>query len=214
MLGTGRAAIAGFFLVGASALTTLGVSHGLGAFAGQTDNSGNAFTTAPSFTNAGYHDPSTEAATSGGNNDGFELNPTYAYADDAFYAANAGGPWDRHFYYNFNVAPPAGSTIEGIRVRLDWWLDSVVSDTGMGVELSWDGGITWTSAKTDTTKIAVEHTAVLGGAADTWGRAWTPADLSNTNFRVRITCNCIGSGCDNRVFNLDWVAVNVYYTPP
>ena len=53
MLGRGRAAIAGLLMVGASALTTVGVSHGLGAFAGQTDNNGNSFTTAPSFSGAG-----------------------------------------------------------------------------------------------------------------------------------------------------------------
>jgi hypothetical protein len=55
-----------------------------------------------------------------------------------------------------------------------------------------------------------EHTAILGGSADTWGRAWSPADFSDANFRVRLTTNNTAA----QTFNLDWVAVNVYYAPP
>jgi len=52
---------------------------------------------------------------------------------------------------------------------------------------------------------------VLGGAADTWGRAWTATNLSNTNFRVRVLDVASGSGATSRDFSLDWVAVRVSY---
>jgi hypothetical protein len=48
----------------------------------------------------------------------------------------------------------------------------------------------------------------LGGAANTWGRTWTPAELSNGNFRIRIT-NVANS--TSRDFTLDWAAVRISY---
>ncbi len=95
-------------------------------------------------------------------------------------------------------------------MRLDWWLDDILDTNSMDVELSWDGGTSWTAPHTDTVESTTEHTTVLGGASDTWGHAWTPAELSNTNFRVRLTSNSSGS---TRDFFLDWVPVKVYYGP-
>lgn len=191
------------------------VASGFGTYSAQSDNTGNAFSSAPSFANEGYHDPSAQAADTGGDGDGFEVDPTYAFADDSLYAVNHHGAGDRHIYYNFGVAPSGGSTIEGIRVRLDWWLNNLNEDNSMSVELSWDGGASWTAAKMDTVESTTEHTGILGDAGDTWGRAWTTDELSDANFRVRLTCGCAGgSDCNSRSFYLDWVAVNVYYTPP
>jgi hypothetical protein len=64
--------------------------------------------------------------------------------------------------------------------------------------------------KTDNQETTAEHTAVLGSSADTWGRAWTAGELSNTNFRVRIISNSTRSARD---FFLDWVAVRVTFGP-
>lgn len=198
-----------------TALASFGIATGLGGYSDQAANSGNAFSSAPSFAGAGFHSPSANMADLGGDNDGFEVNPTYAYADDAFSAENHHGPGDRHIYYNFGVTPPNGSTIEGIRVRLDWWLNAVNADNSMSVEISWNGGTSWTAAKTDSIESTSEHTTILGGGGDLWGRTWTPDELSDTNLRVRITCNCTnGAECVSRSFYLDWVAVNVYYTGP
>jgi hypothetical protein len=209
-----RTAIGLVLTLGASGLAAFGFATGLGSYIAQSDNAGNSFSSAASFTNTGYNGPSANVADSGGNGDGFEINPTHAYSDDVLYAANLDGPGDRHIYYDFATAPPSGSTIEGIRVRLDWWINAVSADNSMSVELSWDGGISWTSAKVDTEESATEHTAILGGAGDTWGRSWTVDELSDANFRVRITCDCSGGAeCSSRSFYLDWVAVNVYYTP-
>ena len=200
--------------LGVSTLAALTVRAGLGLESAESDNSGNTFTTAPSFTSTGYLGPSGQAADTGGNNDGFELNPTYAYGDDLLYATNADGAGDQHRSYNYGISLPSGSTVEGIRVRLDWWVDDGGGDNSMSVELSSNGGSTWTAAKTDAVESTSEHTSVLGGAADIWGRIWTPDDLSDANFVVRLTCGCTGVGCGSRDFYLDWVAVSVYYTPP
>jgi len=49
-------------------------------------------------------------------------------------------------------------------------------------------------------------TRILGGAANTWGRSWTAAELSDANFRVRVT-NVANSTA--RDYSLDWIAVRV-----
>ena len=95
-------------------------------------------------------------------------------------------------------------------MRLDWWLDSTAGISSMSVELSWNGGTTWTSAKTDATESTTEQSTTLGGSADTWGRSWLVSELSNTNFRVRVTSTSDDTARD---FFLDWVPVQVTYGP-
>ncbi len=157
----------------------------------------------------GLKSPSANAVDTGGDGNGFELNPTYAYGDDTSYASNVNGAADRHRYYNYGISIPTESTINGIAVRLDWRLDSTSGTNSLGVELSWDGGTTWTAAKNNTTESTSMHTNTLGGSTDTWGHTWTAAQLGDANFRVRITSNSTSSSRD---FYLDWAAVQVYYT--
>jgi hypothetical protein len=174
---------------------------------------------------SGFYSPSAQAAemTNAGDNNGFQTNPTNAFSDDnALFAvdtnsgtntiadcANTGK--DRHRFYNYNFALPAGATINGIQVRLDAKVDSTSGAPRMCVQLSWDGGTTWTAAQTTATLTKDEATYLLGGPADTWGRAWNSAELGNASFRLRV----IDVASNNsRDFSLDWAAVQVYYTPP
>ncbi len=196
---------------------TAAIVNGLGISTDQADNSGNTFTSAASFCTSGSTgllDPSANAADTGGNGDGFELNPTDAYADGGGYASNIAGPGDRHRFYDYGVNIASYCAVKGIEVRLDWWVDAIGGSSSVSAELSWDGGSTWTAPYTDTAESKDEHTGLLGGSSDTWGHSWTLNDLSNTSFRVRLTCNCSGGGCSGRSFYLDWVPVNVYYGPP
>ncbi len=157
----------------------------------------------------GWKNPSSDAADTGGDGDGFERNPADAYADGPGVTENRDGQGDRHRYYSYGFSIPANATINGIAVRLDWYLDDETGTSSMGVELSWDGGSSWTTAKTDSTKTKSEHTTILGELADDWGHGWTVAQI-NDNFVVRLTCS---SDKNDRDFFLDWVPVRVYYTP-
>ncbi len=164
--------------------------------------------------NSGLISPSAHSADTGGDGDGFEVTPTNAFADGPSgvggAAQNQNGAGDRHRYsgYNFSVAPNA--TMVGLETRLDWWLDSTSGTNSMGVELSWDGGTTWTAMKTDGNEsTSVSNSRTLGSSADTWGHVWTLDQLSNANFRVRLTSN---STVSTRDFFLDWVPVKVYYS--
>ena len=82
---------------------------------------------------------------------------------------------------------------------------------GTGVPRSdsaWDGGVTWTEAKTTTTLGTTESDRVVVSPTDTWGRTWSVGDFSNASFRLCLT-NVAGS--TSRDFWLDWVEVRVYY---
>ena len=202
-----------FFLAGLALVVGAALAQGsLAQFTGQATVTGNNFTSDPCFPNndTGFLDPTAEAADTGGDGDGFEVTPTNAFADAGSNASNIDGAGDRHRFYNYGISIDSSCTISGIEVRLDWWLDSTLAVSSMSVELSWDGGSSWTAAKTDTVESTTEHTTILGGSADTWGRAWTPAEFGEANFRVRVTSN---SDDALRDFSLDWVPMKVYYGP-
>ena len=174
-----------------------------------------------------YNSPSASVADTGGDGDGFENNSNSAFSDGGAeavnrcttgtdlantigYASNCAGTGDRHIFYNYGFTVPAGSVINGIEVRADWFMDETTGTNSLGVELSWDQGTTWTTAKTDTTETNKEHISSFGGGSDDWGKVWNSEEFSNDNFRVRLTSTSSASSQD---FALDWIPVRVYYTP-
>jgi hypothetical protein len=184
--------------------------------ASATDTSGTA--------NTGFVNCTANAAvtTSAGDNNGFQTNPGNACANDGAFAedTNSGSNTnttcadtgkDRHQYYNYGHALPAGSTVSGIEVRLDAWADATTGSPFMCVELSWNNGTSWTAAKNTSTLTASEATYTLGSSSDTWGHAWTLTELTDGNLRIRITNVASNSSRD---FRLDWVAVQVTYNTP
>ncbi|MBL4763532.1 MAG: hypothetical protein JKY93_12650 [Gammaproteobacteria bacterium] len=83
----------------------------------------------------------------------------------------------------------------------------------MDIELSWDGGTSWTTPADNTSWTTCvtfvgcgDQLKTLGGNTDTWGRTWNYDDLSDTNFRVRATHS---SGTKTEI---DYIKVNVHYS--
>jgi serine protease AprX len=179
-------------------------------------------TTLSGPSNTGLLSPTANAAqtSNAGDNNGFQSNPANANANDGLFAVdtNSGSNnntsctnngKDKHVYSNYSISIPGGATaINGIEVRLDARADATGGAPRMCVQLSWDGGTTWTAAKTSANLTSSEATYTLGGAADTWGRTWSSTNFSNANFRVRIINVASNSSRD---FSLDWVAVRVTY---
>jgi type II secretory pathway pseudopilin PulG len=175
----------------------------------------------PVTADTGFVNPTANAAqtTTAGDNDGYGSNPTRGYSDNNSFALDTnsgngtgtsctGTDKDKHRYYNYGLSVPSGATINGIEVRLDARVDATGGSPKLCVELSWDGGTTWTTAKSTNTLTTSEATYTLGGSADTWGHAWNTTQLSNSNFRLRV----INVASDtNRDFSLDWAAVKVTY---
>ena len=174
-------------------------------------------------TSTGFLSPSAQAAvtTGSGDNNGYQTNPGNAFANDSVFAVdtNSGNgsstsctstAKDRHLYYNYNINLSPTAIVQGLQVRLDARADSANGAPKICVEVSWNGGASWTAVKNTTTLTTSEATYTLGSASDTWGRAWAVGDFSNTNFRIRVT-NV--SSNTNRDFSLDYIAVNVTYQP-
>lgn len=176
-------------------------------------------TVLPGPQNTGLRGPTANAPDTGGDGNGFQTTPGNAHTDDTANAVDtdsgtasstscASTGRDRHRFLNFGLSVPTGATINGIEVRLDSRVDSTSGTPRMCVELSWDGGISWTAPVATANLTTTMTSRTLGSIADQWGRTWTPAELSNANFRVRVT-NVANS--TTRDFTLDWIAVRVTY---
>ena len=176
----------------------------------------------PPPTSTGFLSPTAQAAvtSSAGDNNGYESGPTNAFADGGAFATDLNSGTnkntsctntgkDKHLFYTYNFNIPSG-TVQGIQVRLDARADSTSGAPKICVEVSWNGGASWTAAKSTSTLTTTEATYILGGTADNWGRNWSLGDFSNANFRVRVTD--VASN-NSRDFYLDYIAVNVTYQP-
>ena len=96
-----------------------------------------------------------------------------------------------------------------ISVTVNYTLPS--TDCRLGVDLSWNGGGTWSSEQTWTLPTAaVTHTF---NSAGNWGaHAWAVGDFTNANFRVRVHGIDPGATCDNAALtNLDTLQAEVLY---
>lgn len=170
----------------------------------------------------GPRGPSSAAADTGGDGNGFEVNQGLAFRDGfgpaididsgtSTSASCSDAGKDRHRFGTFGLELPPLAAIGGISVRLDARADSGAGGPFMCVELSSDGGATWTAPKMTGTLLFGETQITLGGAADTWGRSWTPSDIEGSNLLVRVT-NV--SSQLQRDFFLDYAAVSVFYQAP
>ncbi len=180
------------------------------------------FTPLPTNTTGWQNSGKQAVVKTSGDNNGFELSPTNAFTDNGLFAMDVDSGTttaitctdmgkDRHKFYNYNLSLPAGATIRGIQIRLDAKADSIVGNPKMCVSLSWDNGSTWTDWKSTSTLTTNEATYVLGSSSDTWGRVWTPMELTGQNsFQIRVADVASDTSRD---FSLDWIAVNVTYAP-
>jgi hypothetical protein len=164
------------------------------------------------------------APAAGGDGDGYQTTPANACASgggvatDASTGTNARSGLctnpanDRHVWWGFAMGLPATvSSINGITVRADAGMSNNGGTSNLCVELSWDGGGSWTAAKSASMTSTGTVTYELGGATDKWGHTpWTLAQLGSSTFRVRITD---ATDQNNKDYTLDWLRVAVAYTP-
>jgi hypothetical protein len=162
--------------------------------------------------------PTAQAAGPGGDGDGFETNPTYALtADDAFAVDTDGGTAastdcessdrDSHVFHTFAIDLPATARVHTVEVRLDARASADSFSPAMCVQLSWDGGTTWSNSF-QAPLTATEATFQLGFCED-WGHTFTRDDLADPNLQVRVR-NVAGKAIWD--FFLDYVAVKVHYS--
>jgi VCBS repeat-containing protein len=160
-------------------------------------------------TETGYRSPTADSVYTTG-----LTQPNRAYADDTNYAfRNNNADGVAHVYRDYGFSIPADAVIQGIQVRLDWWMDDTSGTNAIRVYLSYDGGTNWTAYQSATTALTTDGnpTDIVGGTADTWGRTWSPSEFSDANFRVRLELSTTSTARD---FRIDWVPVQVTYTQP
>lgn len=177
----------------------------------------------PTTTGTAGCDPTLQAAeTSGsGNNNGYELNPGNACVQGGGYATDANSGTDnvnsctdagkdRHRFWGYTFGLPASVTaVNGITVTAVVGQSNSGGSSSICIQLSWDGGTTWTAPKQASLTAASLTTYTLGSASDTWGHAWTTTQLGRTTFRVRITDVATTA---NKDFRLDFLGASVTYT--
>jgi hypothetical protein len=175
-------------------------------------------------TASGYHGctPASNAAEPTGDGDGYESLAANACAAGGGVATDAStgtnttlgctdAGKDAHRFWDFGLGVPAtASAIVGIQVRADVGQNNNSGTTWVCAQLSWDGGTTWTAAKSASLGTVATTTYTLGGVADTWGRTWSGSELSNASFRVRVIDVSDRTSKDIR---LDYLAVQVTYVP-
>ncbi len=136
--------------------------------------------TPPPTNNTGFLSPSAQSpvTSSAGDNNGYESSPTNAFLNDTSVATDTNSGTgtqtscthsrkDKHLFFNYDFSIPSGSVL-GIEVRLDARADSTSGAPKICVQLSWNGGSSWTTAKQTPTLGTSEATHILGDAADTW----------------------------------------------
>ena len=108
-----------------------------------------------------------------------------------------------------SYTPPSTSgTILGIQVRVTGRASAAQNGPRYCVQLSWNGGTSWTAGKTTGNLTTSLATYSLGTTSDTWGHTWTPTELSAANFRVRVIDLASST---IRTFYLDAVGVSITY---
>ncbi len=170
----------------------------------------------------GFRPCGSQGSDTGGDANGYELNPANGCVADGAVATDAnsgtntavacgGAGKDRHRFWTFGLGLPASVTaIKGITVKVKSAISAVAGTNNVCAELSWNAGTTWTAAQ----QVSLTSTALtfytLGGSSSLWARAWVASDFSDANFRVRLTDVANSTA---RTFTLDSVQVQVDYTP-
>ncbi len=140
--------------------------------------------------------------------------------NDAYTTASANNAAQQWGTFGFDGTVPSGASITAIRVRLD---DLYLTGSGtstncqLRVEVSWNGGSSWSSAQlTNALNTTTTADYIVGDSASTtaWGgHSWTRSDVLNGNFRVRLTwLNGTASCASTRSVSLDHLRADVYYT--
>ncbi len=153
------------------------------------------------------------------------LTATEASASPAGNSASDlwGRAWTPSDFANGNFAlrventSPTGVTasLDYVTVQVFYLVPGIIStQCQLGMDLSWNGGVSWTTEKTQNTT-GTETAYTLGSASDDWSSShtWAPAEFSNANFRTRVRAIDPGGGCDNTALeHLDWLRMRVHYS--
>ena len=84
--------------------------------------------------------------------------------------------------FAFGIA--SGKIIDGVEVQVEGSSSTMFGS--YAVQLSWNAGASWTTAKVGAFTGTTDANHTLGGVGDNWGRTWTASELSDANFQLRV----------------------------
>ena len=162
------------------------------------------------------------AADTGGDNNGYETTAASGCVVDAAVASDANSGTnttisctdagkDRHRYWDFGLGVPTTvASVAGIQVRANAAINAITGTNQLCAQLSWNSGTTWTAAKSVTLTATAITAYTFGATNDTWGRTWLGSEFANAAFRVRLIDV---ASATTKTFRLDGLSVQVTYTP-
>lgn len=136
------------------------------------------------------------------------LNVQNTFSDNGVYATTDNSSTVSFTVKDFNFSSLTGTTIDDISIKIEGFVASIASNAQFGVELSWDGGITWTTQKKTTKIYTVDKVFTVSTGPSDWSHTFLPSELSNSNFRVRVTSILASTTNDA---DIDYVAANASY---
>jgi hypothetical protein len=111
---------------------------------------------------------------------------------------------------NFGVNVPTNATITGIRARIERAASATSSLSDMDVFLLKAGNQAGNDKAAAGTWGTTDATATYGSSTDLWGTTWTPADVNNANFGLRLKVQ--NANASSRTASVDYMELTVYYT--
>ena len=147
------------------------------------------------------------------------VNPGNVTADDGSNAnGNAASKNEQMNFLvgsNFGFNIPAGSTIDGIEARMGDVSDNNGVATITHAIIYKDNSTPGSDLETGSTSVTSTPTSYdYGSSTQLWGLTWTAAEINSSNFQLRLSMNAGSTGGSAGNPNVDFLAVNIHYTPP
>ncbi len=117
-----------------------------------------------------------------------------------------------HYFYGYNFSIPENVVIDGISIGVDDLYGGGESGIrNLGIEISVDGGNTFSSTGSQTPDIGLSsNDYIFGGSNDLWGLSIDQSSLVNGDFVIRVTASDFGNS--GRLLWFDWIPALVHYT--
>jgi hypothetical protein len=109
--------------------------------------------------------------------------------------------------YDFDI--PSNATILGIRARIERKASNSSSLSDRDVVLLKNGSAVGSDYAASGTWGTGDTTITYGGSTDLWGTTWTPNDINDSDFGVRLRVQ--NSNGSSRTASVDYVDIEVYY---
>ena len=146
-------------------------------------------------------------------------NPGNATSSDNIYstaALNSGSNKDSHYLkatgFGFNI--PAGSTIDGIEVRVkrSATVASEIRDNDVMLVKNGVIGGTDKGGSSSPDWETTDATILYGSSSDKWGQTWSVSDINSTTTGFAIAAHHHNGGAASTA-RVDYITITVYYTP-